>query len=52
MKAMTLSELVAFKIKVEKLRKEGLSDVRISERLGLGRTTIQDRMKRIEKLGY
>ena len=50
MKAMNVDELLAFKIKVEKLRKEGMSDVRISERLGIGRTTIQDRFKRISKL--
>ena len=43
---LTFEELNVFMTKVEKLRKEGLIDRVIGERLGTARTTIVDRRRR------
>lgn len=43
---LTEDEFIAFCVKVEKLRAEGLSDSIIASRVGVSRTTIVQRMKR------
>jgi len=45
-KPLGVEELVAFCKRVEKLRAEGLDHRIIAERLGVGRATIHDRMRR------
>lgn len=47
---LPLSELEAFMQKVDKLRAEGLSDAQISIRVGVARTTIVQRRKRLRDI--